>query len=168
MTRFTFDADRSQVWIDGSSSVHPIRASAKGVSGWIEVATIKAGVAASPKMSGEVHVAVDSLRSGNPIVDRETRRRIDAKRYPEISGTVVSAERIDPTHLAISGEIAFRGEERQVTGEVSVKRSGDGLIIEGETRLDVRDWGMQPPRVALLKVHPEIDVRIHLIALPPE
>jgi hypothetical protein len=29
----------------------------------------------------------------------------------------------------------------------------------------VRAWGLQPPRVALLQVHPEVEVRIHVVAL---
>lgn len=166
MPRFEFDADESRVWIDGSSSVHPIRATASGVNGWVEIETIRSGVAARPRMRGEVRIAVDRLESGNPLVDRETRRRIDARRHPEITGTVVSAERIDPGRLRVSGNICFRGEEQLVSDEVTARLDGDDLIIDGEARLDVRDWGLQPPRVALLRVHPEIDVRIHLVGRP--
>jgi len=167
VTRFQLDPEDSRVWIDGSSSVHPIRATADGVAGWLEVATIRTGVAAAPKLAGEVRIAVDRLSSGNPLVDRETRRRVDARRFPEIVGTVTAAARIDPARLAVTGDLAFRGEVRSVSGEVTVAFGDDGhLVIEGEARFDVRDWGLQPPKVAMLRVHPHIDVRIHLVARP--
>ena len=164
MARFTIDPEVSQVWIEGSSSVHPIHATARGCTGWIEVSLARGAIAAAPKVRGEVRIAVDRLQSGNPLVDRETRRRIDAKRHPEIVGTASSATRLEPDRLAVRGEIEFRGERCEVEGELTVHPDGDRLTIEGAARFDVRDWGLEPPRVALLKVHPEITVRIHLEA----
>ncbi len=42
----------------------------------------------------------------------------------------------------------------------------DALLLEGGQRFDVRDWGLQPPRLGLLKVQPDIDVRVRLVAHP--
>jgi hypothetical protein len=154
----------SQVWIDGSSSVHPIRATATGPVGWVEVSLTAGRLAAEPRFSGEVRIEVGRLRSGNPLVDRETQRRIDAGRYPEIVGTVVSAERAADDRLRVVGDLAFRGEVCQVDGEITVSRDGSALVLEGSRRFDVRDWGLQPPKLALLRVHPEIEVRIRLVA----
>lgn len=168
MTRYELDPDASQVWIEGSSSVHPIRATATGLTGWVEV-TVRGGrTAAGSGLEGEVRIEVDRLESGNPLVDRETRRRIDARHHPEVVGTVVTAERLAPDRFALTGDIAFRGEVCRVRGEVLVHRDGSSLVVEGSQRLDVRDWGLQPPRVALLRVHPDIEVRIRLVARRPE
>ena len=162
MTSFEIDPEASQVWIEGSSSVHPIHATALGCTGWLQVTMTRGALAASPKFDGEVRIAVDRLRSGNPLVDRETRRRIDASRHPEIVGTASSATRLAEHRLGVRGEIEFRGEVREVDGEVTLAASDDRVTVDGEARFDVRDWGLEPPRVALLKVHPEITVRIHL------
>ena len=93
MTRWVLDPEASQVWIEGSSSVHPIRAGATGLTGWVELSTSRGKVATDPGLRGEVRIAVDRLQSGNPLVDRETRRRVDARRFPEIVGTVTAATR---------------------------------------------------------------------------
>lgn len=154
MTHFSIDAEVSQVWIAGTSSVHPIRATASGLEGWIE----------DDLSAGEVRVAVAALRSGNPLVDRETRRRIDARTFPEISGVVTRAAPLGDGRFALNGDLSFRGETRPVEGEVSLARDGGRLVVEGTQSFDVRDWGLEPPRVAMLKVHPEIEVRIHLEA----
>ncbi|WP_426573085.1 YceI family protein [Aquihabitans sp. McL0605] len=164
--RFELDPQRSQVWITGSSSVHPIHATAAGLQGSIELAVTASGaVAARPAVEGEVRIAIDQLKASNPLVERETRRRIDARRYPEIVGTVTSSTRLAADRLALAGAITFRGETRPVDGELVVEPDGDDLRLHGEQRFDVRDWGLQPPRIGLLRVHPDIAVRFEATAL---
>jgi polyisoprenoid-binding protein YceI len=161
--RYLIDAESSQVWVDGSSTVHPIHATATGLEGWIELA----GSATSgdrPIVAGEVRIDVDRLRSGNGLVDRETRRRIDAGRFPEIVGTLESATIVDGNRRAVTGTVAFRGHDRRVHGELTLDVNGDEVVVEGSQRFDVRDWGLEPPRLGLLKVRPDVDVRIHLVA----
>ena len=162
-TRFELDPERSQVWIDGSSSIHPIRASATGVDGWIEVMLTATGVGATPKVAGEVRIEVERLKSGNPLVDAETRRRIDAGRYPEIVGTVTGSSRVDLQRLSLSGDITFRGETKPVDGELEVTIDADELHLAGEQQFDVRTWGLQPPKIGLLRVHPEVTVRFEAV-----
>jgi polyisoprenoid-binding protein YceI len=164
MGRYVLDPGRSQVWIAGSSSVHPVHATATGLEGWADV-----DIGSEPVIdAGEVRIEVERLRSGNPLVDRETRRRIDARRFPEIVGTVASAERLGDGRLAVTATVAFRGEECRVEGELILSTDADVLVMEGSQIFDVRDWGLEPPRLALLKVHPEVEVRVHLEARPEE
>lgn len=162
-TRYQLDPDRSQVWIDGSSSIHPIRATATGVRGWVELMVAGGGPGATPKAEGEVRIEVDRLRSGNPLVDAETRRRIDAGRHPEIIGTVTTSSRVDPGRLALTGQITFRGETQPVDGELEVTVQDDELHLSGQQQLDVRRWGLQPPKLGLVRVHPDITVRFQAV-----
>jgi polyisoprenoid-binding protein YceI len=156
MARYTIDPEASQVWIEGSSSVHPIHATATGLEGWVEVA--------EHSLDGEVQIEVDRLRSGNGLVDRETRRRIDARRFPYIVGRADAAESTGDGRFAVTGTVVFRGEDQQVNGELRVALDEGELVIEGSQTFDVREWGLEPPRLGLLKVHPEIDVRVRLCA----
>lgn len=164
VSRFVIDPDSSQVWIEGSSSVHPIHATATGLTGWIELVLSREGIASASGLAGEVHVAVGRLASGNALLDRETRRRIDAKRHPEIVGTVTAAVQIASDCLAVTGDIAFRGEVCSVSGELVVSFDGERLIVEGAQTFDVREWGLRPPRIGLLRVHPDVRVRVHVVA----
>ncbi|HMT62593.1 MAG TPA: YceI family protein, partial [Microthrixaceae bacterium] len=86
------------------------------------------------------------------------------RRYPEIVGEVTEATIVAPDRLAVAGSIAFRGETCAVAGELTVTRDGATIRIEGEQSFDVRDWGLQPPRVGLLKVSPEVTVRVAITA----
>lgn len=166
MGRYEIDPEASQVWISGTSSVHPIHAAASGLGGWIDVEVADGEVAPGSGLDAEVRIEVSALKSGNGLVDRETRRRIDAKRFPEISGVVTGSERLAGDRVSLRGDLTFRGETRAVEGEVTVavEGGGDRIVVEGSQTFDVRDWGLDPPKVAMLKVHPAIDVRIHVEA----
>jgi hypothetical protein len=36
--------------------------------------------------------------------------------------------------------------------------------LMGRSTFDIRDFGMEPPRILMLRVHPEVTVRIDLVA----
>ena len=163
--RYELDPERSQVWIEGSSSIHPIKATASGLHGWVELEAPADGVGPSPKVAGEVRIAVDRLKSGNPLVDAETRRRIDAGRHPEIVGTVTGSTGLAPDRVGLGGTIALRGEVQPVEGELAVTVEDGLLHLRGEQRFDVRAWGLQPPKIGLLRVHPDIVVRLDVVAV---
>lgn len=160
--RFEIVPERSQVWIDASSSVHPIHANASGLRGWFE-ATLEDEVL-GPPVAGRVEVDVDRLRSGNPLVDRETRRRVDAKRHPTVEGRLTEVVGVEGSRLSVLGEIALRGVSREVSGELDVTPLDGGVHIEGEQTFDVRDWGLEPPKLLALKVHPDVEVRVSIEA----
>lgn len=174
-TRYELVPEESQVWIEGSSSVHPIRATATGLTGWLQLSLTRAGLRKGSSVMGQVRVEVSRLQSGNSLVDRETRRRIDANRFPEIVGDAVASEWLAADRVGLEGDLALRGETRRVEGEVTVSRieidadepgaGGNRVLLEGSQRFDVSDWGLKPPRIGLLKVHDEIEVTVRLVAL---
>src|SRR3954447_11424130 len=86
MTRYRIDPERSRVVIDARSSVHPIHTEVTGLTGWISLGPEASG--------GSVELPVERLRSGNPLEDAELRRRIDARRFPTITGTVTALEEL--------------------------------------------------------------------------
>jgi len=164
--RFELDPERSRVWIDGSSSVHPIRATASGLEGWVELQVVRGKVGAEPDVSGEVRISVDRLRSGNPVVDRETRRRIDARRHPHIVGRVTGSSRDGSGAIVLEGVIEFRGETASVDGLLTATFEDGELHVTGAQTFDVRQWGLEPPKVGFLRVHPDVEVRLDAVGTP--
>ena len=64
------------------------------------------------------------------------------------------------------GEVVMRGRTCTVEGLAGVSvDSGRELRLHGSLRLDIRDFGIQPPRLLLLRVHPEVDVVLDFVAL---
>ncbi len=152
MTRLRIVPERSRVVIDATSSVHPIHSETSAVEGWWE----------TDSPGGHLELAVGALTSGNPLIDAEMKRRINAHPHPTITGELTSFE---PTR----GEVTFRGVTRSVEGELTVTPQDDGSVrITGERVFDVREFDFQPPRILMLRVHPEVSVRIDLVVAADE
>jgi polyisoprenoid-binding protein YceI len=167
VARYEIDPTRSRVFIHASSSVHPIHSETEGLEGWLDLEIGSGGrpdVTVAP--SARLSLAVAKLRSGNLLEDRELLRRIDAKRFPTIEGSLTElTEPGEDGRGAARGDVTFRGVTRSCAGELTIT-SADGhtIHVEGQARFDVRDFGMDPPRILMLRVHPEVDVRIDVVA----
>jgi hypothetical protein len=46
-------------------------------------------------------------------------------------------------------------------------RSVDEVTIQldGQSRFDIREFGMQPPSLLMAKVEPEVDIRVEIVAV---
>ena len=167
MARLFIDSARSLITFRGRSSVHPITATARP-SGWFVGITEGIFDNTGP-LAGHLEVPVADLASGNPLIDRETRRRIDARRHPNITGDLAEGGDVHPTHATVEGNIEFTGETVLVEGDLRLGRNGDGdLIMSGDGTFDVRWWGMDPPRMLMLRVEPEIEVSIRVLLVDEE
>ena len=162
--QYEIDPSRSSVAILATSSVHDIHADAPGPSGWIELSGTPGRFGPKTTLTGRIEVAAGGLRADNPLVEREMKRRIDARRHPVISGEASGVESASGDEIELTGEITFLGRPCEVTGTVAVTAEGDGVRVTGNQILDVRAWGLKPPKLLMLKVHPEVTVTIDLVA----
>jgi len=167
MARYAIDPERSRVWIHGRSTVHPIHSEAKGLEGSIELELDGDGrvdLSVAPEASMSFPVA--RLKSTNPLEEREMKRRIDARRFPTIDGRLRSMAAGDGDEYRVSGEVTFRGVTNEYEDAMSIEAlDEDTLRLTGEARFDVRDFGMEPPRILMLRVEPEVDVRVEIVAV---
>jgi polyisoprenoid-binding protein YceI len=167
MDRYRIVPERSRVRIDARSSVHPIHSETHGLRGWLDV-EIQAGgrVDLTVAPGGHLELPVDRLRSGNPLEDRELRRRIDARRHPTITGDLTAMTETDETdRYVVSGDVTFRGVTRRYEDRMTVELLDPRTVrLAGQTVFDVRDFGMDPPRILVLKVEPDVAVHVEIIA----
>jgi len=167
-SRYEIVGARSQVSIDARSSLHPIHSETKGLEGWLELATLADGrldLGVTPK--GRLSLPVRLLRSGNGLEDRELQRRIDARRFPTIDGELSDLDETEhPGCYRMRGEISFRGVTRTCESHVTITLLDERTVrLEGRSRFDIRDFGMEPPRILVLRVHPEVEVSVAIIAV---
>ena len=161
---FRIDPSRSKVWIEARSSMHPIHGEAEGLEGSIEaeVADGRIDVSGVPKI--QIELPVEKLQSGKKLEDAEMMRRIDARRYPKIRGETTELK-LNGGRYRVRGDLTFHGVTRQVEGEVTISAPDEhSLVIEGEQTFDIRDFGVQPPKILMLKVHPDVRVRVKVVA----
>jgi polyisoprenoid-binding protein YceI len=158
--------ERSQVWIEARSSLHPIHGEGRGLEGSIEAEMIDGRLDLNGVPKIRLELPVESLKSGKSMEDAEMMRRIDARRYPTIRGEVVEIKESRGGRYQVRGDLTFHGITKTVEGEVSISvPDGDGTIVfEGEQTFDIRDFGVQPPKILMLKVHPDVKVRVRVVA----
>jgi polyisoprenoid-binding protein YceI len=168
VTRYRIDPARSRVWIDARSNVHPIHTESNGLEGWLELDP------AEGHSHGHLEFPVRNLKSGNVFEDRELQRRIGSRRYPTISGDLRSIkDGEDGTGHLVNGDVTFRGvtrtyEDKMTIEQIENAKNGAGargaLKLTGQSTFDIRDFGMEPPRILMLKVDPEVTVRVEIVA----
>lgn len=166
MARYRIVPGRSRVWIEARSSLHPIHTETDGLEGWVDLEVRTGGrVDLGVAPSAHLELPVAQLSSGNVFEDRELRRRIDARRFPTIAGdlTVMTATDEDGRYR-VEGDLTFRGVTRRYADEMTLEAQDGHVIMAGEKTFDVRDFGLEPPRILLLKVEPDVRVKVAIVA----
>lgn len=162
-TEFTIDSERSTVLVQARSSMGPIVFEAREIRGTIEASVVD-GAIDDGDVRAHLEVAMQSLRSGNDLYDGELRRRIDSRRHPtcrlELTRARAGTGRID-----VEGEMTFHGQTRTITGGVEVEAaSADQLLVTGTKELDIRDFGIPAPGILMVKIYPDVQVQIFVVA----
>ena len=145
-------ASNSTLEFEARSSLHPVHGSASGLSGYVDAEFDGAVLAADPPPRMHVDFPVEHLL-------------IDSRRFPSVVAELRGAE---PDTVSVrneaSGDITLAGRQRHYKGVLTVERAGERLQVGGELRVDIRDFGLQPPRFLMFKVEPEVNVRLRLTA----
>jgi polyisoprenoid-binding protein YceI len=166
LTRYRISPEQSTVTIVGETSLYPITVNVTP-QGWVEAAIAEGAFASDGQLTGEVEIAVIEFRSGNPLVDRETRRRLNAKRYPTIKGTLTEVVALAGPTATIKGRVNFLGNDVELEGDISLIDDVDPAIhLSGSGQMDVQWWGLEPPTLLVLKMEPVVSVSIDLLLEP--
>jgi polyisoprenoid-binding protein YceI len=167
LARYRIVPERSLFWAEARSSVHPIRVETNGFEGYLELELQDGGIKIDAPVSGHVELEVDRLKTGNGLYDRELERKLEARRYPRIKGEVLGVQPVDGGNCyRVSGQVSFHGATKPVEGEVTIRVADGGRVIEadGERAFDIRDYRLEPPKLLMLKVYPDVKVRGHVVA----
>lgn len=166
MSRFRIVPERSTIHAGARSSIHPILVDTSGLEGWIDAEVDRGRLQLDVPVAAHVELAAARLQTGNVLYDRELERRLEARRYPRIMGDVQEVRAVrGGGRYRVRGTLTFHGVTKPVEGEVTIKITADStLVIDGRHELDMRDFGLEPPRLLMLRVYPEIDLRGHVVA----
>lgn len=164
MTHYDIDADQTYLEFDGKSSVHPIHAKATGVTGSFDAEVNDGAIAADPAPAMRFSVPVANIKSGNEMEDSQMRNLIGGPRYPNITAVLKSLTSLGQNRYTMQGEITVRGQSRTYDGEVTSSADGSQLTLDGQRSFDMREFNIQPPQILFLKVFPDVNVKLHLVA----
>jgi polyisoprenoid-binding protein YceI len=164
--RFAVLPSDSWVTFEGHTTLHGLKGKAVGLNGYVEAAWNDDGTlttAAAPRMHFEI--PVKDLRSGNAMFDRETWKLIDSDRFPRIAADLRELRpAAAPNQYDASGDVTLAGRSRRYDGELTFTHDGDLVTIDGQLRIDIRDFGLKPPSLLIIKVDPVVKATLHLVA----
>jgi len=149
------------------STLHPVTGTANALEGFIDADWSADGLPVTqPAPAMHVEFPVEQLRSGNAMQDREMWKVVDSKRFPRISADLRQLSPAGtPGRYAASGDVTMAGRSRKYEGELSFARAAGRITVDGELNVDIRDFGLKPPNLFVIKVEPIVRVRLHLVAL---
>jgi polyisoprenoid-binding protein YceI len=164
--RFRVITAKTTVKVGLRVNLHPSHIDANALSGVIDCEVDDQG---KPRLdqpySAEVSLPVDAIKSGNGLQDREMRRRFDAGRYPTITARVTKGEALEGDgHYRAIAQLTLHGQTREITGEIQLHVDGTTMTIDGKQVINVKDFGIDPPRLIILKVEPDVDLTVHIVA----
>jgi len=166
MPRFRIDTDKSTVNVGLRVNLHPSHITANALTGHIDCELDGEG---RPRLdapySATISLPLDAITSGNGLQDREMRRRFDAKRYPSITARVTKGEALSKAgrYRAVA-RLSMHGQTRDIAGEVKLRVKGTTMTVDGRQVINVKDFGIDPPRLIILRMEPEVDVSVHIVA----
>jgi len=165
MAQYRIDSDRSEVFVEARSNVHPIEIRTQGVKGTIEVEVRNGLIDLSSAPRADLEIAADLLRSGIDLYDSEIHRRIEVRKYRTIKGQLRDASELGGGRYKLRGSLSLHGVTREIEGEVMVRTGDDWLEFEGAKTLDMREFNLEPPKILMLEVQAQINLRAKIRAV---
>lgn len=166
MARYRLVPERSKIWAEARSSLHPIKLETDGLEGFVDVTIVDGRLDASAPASGSIELDSSLLKTGNGLYDRELERKLEMRKFSRVRGKVISVKAMDSgTGYRVQGELSLRGQTAPVQGDVQMRMLDDATVeFQAEQTIDIRNFGLEPPKFLMLKVFPDVKVRGLVIA----
>jgi polyisoprenoid-binding protein YceI len=164
---YTIESAASRVAATARSSVHDIEATLGPLAGEIEADPDALDQSGSVTL--DLTVDLTTADGGDFLRTRKLRGDLDVRRYPEARfslSRVVAIERDSDGAFRATGEgvLAWRGRELAIRPEGRGTITDHGIDASATFTLDIRDFGVEPPKFLMLKVEPEVAVSVKLVA----
>ncbi len=164
MTLYTVSTAESRLFIEARSTLHPIHGTAAGFTGSAEARVVNERIDLRTAPRARLELPVPAVTSGSALRDFEMLRVVEARRFPTITVELRSVTRRpvrDTYRLAV--DLSFHGVTRLLNVDATATLDGGRAVLECAFRLDVRSFGVKPPRIPGMSLKPEIDVRAHIV-----
>lgn len=167
--------DSARISIAGTSNIHSYTASttaihvtraqlANGAGGANWDAMLKPGALEA----FDVAIAAATLTSPREGLDANMHKALNVEQFPEITFRL---RRIDGAADALKavGVLRIAGVDREVALAIHTERKNAALVVKGELRILMTDFGITPPKalMGMLKTDPKVTVTFEAaLAIP--
>lgn len=169
----------AKITIDGTSNVHDWTAStatvrvtraklATGVGGpafWDAV--VKPGAVEA----FEVTIPAAKLTSPRSGLDKNMHKALKVEQHPDIVFRLkgLTAKAGTPGAFTAAGTLRVAGVDKDVSLDITLGRSAQGLVVKGTTKLLMTDFGIEPPSALFGTVRsaPEVTISFQTVLSSP-
>lgn len=151
--------------IQARSSIHDTTTSFPKVTGTVEADPDTLETAGA---TARFTVDMSEFDAGDWLKNRKLRKDLELSKYAtsefelrEVRDVVRDGDAF--TAVAV-GVIRYRGREVQMQIQGKGTMTADAIEATGSFDLDIRELGMQPPKILMFKVEPEVTVSVTLRA----
>ncbi len=163
--RFLVDAQASEAGFDGSSTLHDFTGRTRKITGEVRLEPARLALA-----GGRIAIEAASLDTNSKGRDEDMRETLEVEKFPEIRfdlGSTRGAWSPAKCRLEITGRFSIHGVERETKLAVDVEgRADGGLHLTGKAKLDIEDFGVEPPSMLFVTMDDEVKVWFDLVLQP--
>jgi polyisoprenoid-binding protein YceI len=165
--RVRYTVARAEIVVTARSSVHDTTARWTTMTGAIEVDP------ADPAAGATALLTVDmrDFDAGDRLKNWKLKGDIEPDKYPEAVFTLAelrdvarAGDQNQKWNAAAPGTIRWRGREAMITAKGGATVAPAWISAECSFELDVRDLGVKPPKILMLKVEEIVHVTVRLEA----
>ncbi|HEY2834409.1 MAG TPA: YceI family protein [Sporichthyaceae bacterium] len=162
---FRLVSEQCAVLVGAQSTAGPITFGTMTLDGHAEFATPEIDLDAAVPLAAFMRIPVISLESGNKLYDSELQRRLDQRRFPNITVEMCAANPRGGGRFAAEGDLTISGTTRRMMGFLDLAMPDENtLIATGGENVDMREFGIEMPWILAFKIYPEVSVQFRLTA----
>jgi polyisoprenoid-binding protein YceI len=171
LVRYEVDARTSTIGFDGTSTLHDFSGKTHAITG-----DLRADPADPTRLAGgAVWIEARTLDTGNGSRDDDMREVLDVDHHPQVVFRLENV-RAQPTgpkgELSATGRFTIKGVEKsrvvhfRLVPFAAKENTGGALRVQGETRFNMTDHGIERPGILIAKVADEVRVWFDLTLRP--
>ena len=161
----------SRLLLKGDSTLHAYSSIAKKILFSVEFEKNTLNLSDDKIKFLDVEILIEELKSGNSHLDKNMYEALKAPDFPKIKfhldsyQAMPAQENHGALQLEVSGTLNIAGVKKPATLQVLAKTKGNEIQVQGEKKLLMTDFGIQPPVFMLgaLKTADEITIEFNLI-----
>lgn len=172
-------ADKSRLWIEGSSNVNQFECRAEEYAGeatlpGTENYTSSQQTTTNDFLSIRIDIQVDSIECGKRKMNHDLQKALQAERFPEISFLFQEATRLNEPQdteeafqLKVRGLLTVAGTTKEISFTTEAYYTDQNTVRAlGGTTINMTDYGVEPPTalMGLIRANEELTVNFDLIA----
>jgi polyisoprenoid-binding protein YceI len=160
--QYTLNSNTSNMYIDGTSSLHDWTETVEDMSGSLNVDLADNAIAKVKMLS--ISIPVSSIKSGKSGMDKNTYVALNSKDYPNIKFALKSYAK-GKNSLTLTGNLTISGTTKLVKIKSVYEVKSNSIEVEGKHTFKMSEFGVEPPTAMMgtIKTGDEITIRFNLV-----